>query len=327
MSKFKLTRRFTGDFYDPDAGLDPELRERACSFSLSSFRRLRLTPRHICDESTGKELPGFMVVEAGGKTHLVFVRVTLEGEEETGTSPRPGILIDQARIRDAQPHVVRVHFHSNEWGVNLEYYGHDEFVEELQKEQWWRRKLLRGRTARDSLQLTGGQTSRLELLIKQEVPGMRQPAPIDPDLAKIFNEDPGAPYDFHGSVEIKLRVTPDPRTPIEYAFISVGSLLASTHLSDEFYIFTCDCGSPGCAGIRAGVDVVHEDGLVVWRMRGNKPRRLLVFDHGQYRQEIITKVRTALAMAREIGPKALFQSQADTKFVKEALYRAEKHPA
>lgn len=327
MTELDLTRRPTGDYYDPDAGLDPALRQYACGLSCSFFHRLRVTPGRICDESSGNQLPGFMYVEAGGEVHLVFVRVTVEDEFETGAGPMPGILIDQACMHNAQAHVVRVHARRVECGVNFSYFGHEELVEELRLGEWWRRKLLRGRAARDYLQAAGGKPSRLELLIKHEQPGMRQREPSDFELAKIFSEDLKSPYYFHGAVTIGLRVTPDPRTRTDYAFISVCSLLASTHLNDEFYIFTCDCGSAGCAGIWAGVDVVHEDGLVVWLMRGNKPRRLLVFDHDQYRQEIFTKVRAALAVVKATGPEALFQSKTNTKFVEEALYRAEERAA
>ena len=104
----------------------------------------------------------------------------------------------------------------------------------------------------------------------------------------------------------------------------MSSLLASTHGSDTYDIFNCDCGSIGCAGIQCGVDVVNEDGLVVWCMRGSHPRRLLVFDREQYRREIIAQVRTALAWAKTTGPKTLFIGASDIKWAEEALYQAEE---
>lgn len=319
-----FTRQPTSDFYDPDAGLDPKLREKACSYSLFLFNRLRLTPCHVCDKATGNDLPGFIYVEAGGAAQLVFVRVTVEGEMETGTGPLPGILIDQAREYNARPHVLRVHFRlCEEGGVGTEYFGHDELEREWKQTEWWRRKLLHGRTARDCLRLAGGQPFHLEVQVKYDQPGIRTPNP-DPKLTEMFKENSTEPYFFGGAVELALKVTPDPRTPTNRGCIWVSALLASTYRNDELYIFNCDCGSPECAGILAGVDVVNEDGLVVWRMRGNNPCRLLVFDCEQYRREIITQVRAALAWAKETGPKTLFVGASDIKWVEAALYRAEE---
>ena len=309
-----------GDYYNPNAGISPELQEHAASFSLSFFNRLRLQPRHILRD--GAEQPGFMYVEVGDTAHLVYVRVTLNDEQEVGTGPIPGILIDRAREQDAQPHVVRIHFREVENGVGIEYFGHDELERELRAGDWWRRQLLHRRTARDYLRLVGGGTSTVEVLVRHDPPGMRQPEPMEPAMQEIFGKPDDTPYFFVGSVELGLRMDPDPRTRLN-CIISICRLLESTHHHDEFYIFTCSCGTPMCSDIWAGVDVAHEDGLLVWRMRGNKPRRVLVFDHDQYRHEIFTKVRSVLALHKAMGPAALIGAGESRERIEAALFAAE----
>lgn len=50
-----------------------------------------------------------------------------------------------------------------------------------------------------------------------------------------------------------------PNNPIDLA-----QLCKSCQLSGEFFIVTCGCGDPGCAGIDDGIRVTHLDDRVVW---------------------------------------------------------------
>jgi hypothetical protein len=50
----------------------------------------------------------------------------------------------------------------------------------------------------------------------------------------------------------------------------------------------------------SGVQVVHEQGLVVWRIRGLSPRRVVVFEREQYRQEVFRIIREALSAHRQL---------------------------
>jgi hypothetical protein len=230
--------------------------------------------------------------------------------------------------------------------------------EEYKSRGWWRRHLLHGQSARDCLRLVGGHPSKLVLTLKPDPPEMRVPVPWDPDPSgevpldpepawedpfdpklyggeclvpeppvldlELVEEKHTSPFFSPGALWVRLQIDPDPRTRTDHASICLESLLASTWLNDEFYIFNCDCGSPGCAGINAGVNVVHEDGLVVWAMRGSKPRRIVVFDHAQYRWEIFTQVRTALSLLKALGPESfLFTVYADRERTEQALHRAE----
>ncbi len=69
--------------------------------------------------------------------------------------------------------------------------------------------------------------------------------------------------------------------------VEIRELAKSASASGEFFIFTCGCGSPQCAGIERRVTVVSNDGITVWKGYGLRPRRVFVFDTQSYRQEIL----------------------------------------
>jgi len=329
-SALNLTRSDAdGNFYDPDAGIDPSLRIHEAILSAREAGTWQFAETFSTPDETGKLPPGFFHVQMGPVAHLIYVRVTLEAEQETGPGPMPGILIDQARIYGAQPHVVRVHFAREDDRIRIEYFGHEELEHELKSSEWWRRKLSHGRTARDCLRLVGGCKSRLEVSVKQTLAGTPLPpvqeTPEELLLRAMFKEEPPMTA-THDAIELALSVDPDPRTSLG-GFISITALLESTHLNGESYIFTCSCGYPECTGIDAGVNVIHEDGLVVWRMRGSHPRRLLVFDQEQYRLEILTKVRQALDLHRTMKPDAELGASERPEWVAEKLARAANHAA
>jgi hypothetical protein len=331
-SSYSLTRTDGGDnCYDPDIGINRHLREHAVTLSARESDAWKFLTTKAGADMSGKLPPGFLYVQMGPVAHLVYVRVTLENESVSGTGPMPGILIDQARICEARPHVVRVHFRNEGDRISIQYFGHDELEKELKAGEWWRRKLLHGRTAHDCLRLVGGQTFRLEVSIKQTLAGTYPVlsgtmSPEEEVLRAIFNESDSPTMTTSGSIEIALRVDPDARTKLG-SFISISALVTSTYLSDECFIFTCSCGVPECTGITAGVNVIHEEGLVVWRMRGSHPRRLLVFDEEQYRLEILTKVRAAMAAHLEMDPKADLGASEVREWIEDKLTMAGIHAA
>lgn len=55
---------------------------------------------------------------------------------------------------------------------------------------------------------------------------------------------------------------------IEYSSwgYSFTSLFDSISKDGEYYIFTCSCGTPGCAGIFNGVIVIHEENHIIWKV-------------------------------------------------------------
>jgi len=49
--------------------------------------------------------------------------------------------------------------------------------------------------------------------------------------------------------------------------IDFFQLVESLKASGNYYIFTCGCGSAGCAGIEDGVEVEHHNNIIEWRCR------------------------------------------------------------
>jgi hypothetical protein len=316
------------DFYDPNGGLDKEVRDRGARLSLLPFENARVNPERVA--WNGVNQFGFVFGQAGGIGHLVYVRVTVGDEQETGTGPVPGILIDLARELKAEPHVVRVHLRSEGEGTAVEYFGHDELERALKEGgDYWRRRLLGARTAREYLRLAGGRISRLEVRVVHQPPGEwpKREFGVSAEeklLREIFGESAEGEEernDFPGSVSLGLSVDTLPPEMLRYT-ISLSGLVASASESDEHFIFSCSCGCPQCSGIWRGVEVVDEDGLVVWRIRGISPRRVVVFERAQYRREVLTKVREALSVHKGMGPKAWLGASDRAEWVEAALYRA-----
>lgn len=50
-------------------------------------------------------------------------------------------------------------------------------------------------------------------------------------------------------------------------YVDPVNLITSITMSGEFFIYTCDCGNPGCQGIDEGVTVSHAGDTVVWRLK------------------------------------------------------------
>jgi hypothetical protein len=99
---------------------------------------------------------------------------------------------------------------------------------------------------------------------------------------------------------------------------SLPELARSSQKPGEFFIITCHCGDPGCAGIRQGIEVTHAKNQVVWRyqplwpdpatqpellektangrpewfVRGVKfPPKTFVFDQDEYKQTILQSLK------------------------------------
>ena len=306
-----------GNYDNPNAGISEELRIAAAVRVLMFLWYFRVDVHYI-NTDDGPEWD-FFLVKAGDSEHLIYIRVTIEDEEEEGAGPMPGILIDQAQELNAQPHVLRVHLRWKGDKVPEELFGHEALAREWKAAAWWRRTLLRGRTARDCLRLVGGRPSKLKVLIQQKPPGNRPPKPCE---AKGRMAEKPPDYSA-GSLELALRMEPSPRTHLR-GQICMEALVVSTHRSDRFFLFLWPGGIARYAGIPGFVEVVHEDGLVVWRLLGSTPRRLLVFEHDQYREEILTKVRRALALHRKMRPGAILGTNEEPPQVSQTLFLAEE---
>ena len=71
----------------------------------------------------------------------------------------------------------------------------------------------------------------------------------------------------------------------EYA-IDRDELRRSVGSTGDFWILTCWCGDPGCAGIEQAVKVVQEADVVHWYIEEPPPARHLIFSRGQYETAI-----------------------------------------
>jgi hypothetical protein len=71
----------------------------------------------------------------------------------------------------------------------------------------------------------------------------------------------------------------------EYA-VDRDELRRSVGSTGDFWILTCWCGDPGCAGIDQAVKVVQEADVVHWYIEEPPPARHLMFSRGQYEAAI-----------------------------------------
>ena len=51
-----------------------------------------------------------------------------------------------------------------------------------------------------------------------------------------------------------------------YTYLDFSSFVDSTKSEGEFFLVTCSCGEPGCAGIFDGVLITHEGELIRWKV-------------------------------------------------------------
>jgi hypothetical protein len=80
----------------------------------------------------------------------------------------------------------------------------------------------------------------------------------------------------------ELFVNDVPLADFSYFATDLNELLASTEKDGEFFILTCWCGVPGCAGLGQGIKVRREPKVVYWRMLEPKPERSFVFEREAY---------------------------------------------
>jgi hypothetical protein len=92
-----------------------------------------------------------------------------------------------------------------------------------------------------------------------------------------------------GSIYLVIEAYVDGEPLVDFDEYSIDvplGLLPSSERSGYWYIVTCTCGDPGCAGIFAGVEVRHREGRITWRIPEPGPMRDFVFDADQYRAEV-----------------------------------------
>ncbi|HEX8220722.1 MAG TPA: hypothetical protein VF914_16135 [Chloroflexia bacterium] len=98
-----------------------------------------------------------------------------------------------------------------------------------------------------------------------------------------FDADPDSDPSY---LVAEVLVNGAPLADFSYFATDLHSLLASTKDSGEFFIITCWCGHPGCAGLRRGIEVRREPKVVYWRVLQPGPERRFVFEREAYDEAI-----------------------------------------
>ncbi|MCW3059119.1 MAG: hypothetical protein JWQ02_940 [Capsulimonas sp.] len=88
------------------------------------------------------------------------------------------------------------------------------------------------------------------------------------------------------NVHIVVEIDGEPLAAFSYYAIDLEELFRSERDSGAFFIITCWCGQPACAGVGRGVAVEHRDGMVYWRVPEPGPDREYVFRETDYAQAL-----------------------------------------
>lgn len=68
--------------------------------------------------------------------------------------------------------------------------------------------------------------------------------------------------------------------------VNLFALAKSCQIDGEFYFFTCECGEPGCAGIRDGVTVIHSSNKITWHLMNEGLNQQFEFDPASYQNAV-----------------------------------------
>lgn len=113
-----------------------------------------------------------------------------------------------------------------------------------------------------------------------------------------------APEEFEEDV-ILTEVFADGKLLIDfesnYLATDLLSLERSMHQDGEFFIVTCTCGFPGCAGIREGIRVTRTDNNVHWVVRGVGETQTFYFDPEEYESAIEQGIKQLQQMVDRHG--------------------------
>jgi len=255
----------------PNSHLSQDIVARGLDAAAGAFRRCGINPLTIPESQFGCN--SLLYGEFGGFYAVVYVRITVGGEEESGTGPVPEVLNEAASDLFAEPYVIRVHIDEAGHEPRLTYFGYDEFIEDVSAEVAENNAdLIEPRMFSDYQRMLKGHVS--ELLVEVDY------------VAYIS-----------GATFAELRLKIDGKVPF-LGTIDPAALIRSALCGSVYDIFTCSCGHAGCARIWRGVTVVHDDRLILWKAYYAKGRKIFLFDKKQYKAEIMAKCGEAIQFAR-----------------------------
>jgi hypothetical protein len=85
---------------------------------------------------------------------------------------------------------------------------------------------------------------------------------------------------------VEIKVDDQLLADFSYYASDLGSLMQSTERNGSFYILTCWCGDPNCAGLDKGISVRYKEGFVYWEIGKPDPPRSFKFEYEAYSREI-----------------------------------------
>lgn len=88
-------------------------------------------------------------------------------------------------------------------------------------------------------------------------------------------------------------------TDFTYYAVNLEELIQSIDRDGQFYIITCWCGVPECAGVTKGVNVSHNQDLIRWTVTQPEPSRTLTFTKKMYENAIRTAVKQGKKLIAE----------------------------
>ncbi len=105
---------------------------------------------------------------------------------------------------------------------------------------------------------------------------------------------------------LEIKVDGKLLTDFECYATDLDALTRSIESDGEFFIITCWCGIPECAGIKQGLKICHENNFTYWQVHQPEPKRAFVFEHTAYEQAIreVIKQGTHLIDYLRVDPNA-----------------------
>ncbi|MCB0482826.1 MAG: hypothetical protein KDC83_15460 [Flavobacteriales bacterium] len=97
----------------------------------------------------------------------------------------------------------------------------------------------------------------------------------------LSGDDDGKDY-----LVVEVIVDNNPLTNFQWFATDLVHLTKSAESSGNFYILTCWCGYPLCAGLKKPITVEHNHDHIVWKISEPEPVREFKFDMTQYRTAI-----------------------------------------
>jgi hypothetical protein len=105
------------------------------------------------------------------------------------------------------------------------------------------------------------------------------------------------------TLRIEVWINNKPLVDYEEDVLGIGKveLFPTSKRDGEFFITTCICGCPGCAGIYKGVQVSRDQKQIHWRIPASKkvPEQSYTFDLQSYLEELEKGQNDFLKLVKE----------------------------